>query len=267
MRGAAPGTAVVTGASAGIGRELARGLAARGHDLVLVARSRERLELLAEEVVAEHGIAARTLVADLAEEGAGEAVLRAVEREEGRPVDTLVNSAGAATFGPFTETPVDETLHTIRLNVVALTALTRLFLPGMQERGRGRILNVSSTAGFQPGPLMSVYYATKAYVLHFSEGIADELRDTGITVTALCPGPTRTEFHGRAGMERSGLLRDRLMMDSATVARAGLRGMQRGKPVVVPGLFNKLGLLAPRLLPRTFVARAVRRIQAPRGGA
>lgn len=266
MRAAAPGTAVVTGASAGIGRELARVLAAEGHDLVLIARSRDRLESLASELTADHGISARPLVADLRGDGAPEAVERAVGRESGRPVDTLVNSAGFGTFGPFAETPLEQSLDLVRLNVTALTALTGLFLPGMLERGRGRVLNVASTAAFQAGPGMAVYYATKAYVLHFSEAIAEELRGTGVTVTTLCPGPTRTEFQERAEMESSGLLRGWAMMDAASVARAGVRGTLRGKRIVVPGALNKLGLLAPRLLPRRLLTRVVGGIQAPRAG-
>ncbi len=266
MKGVAPGTAVVTGASAGIGREIARVLAAQAHDLVLVARSRERLELLASELTADHGVSARVLAADLSRPGAPEAVLRAVEDEEGRPVDVLVNDAGVGTYGPFTETPLDETLAVIRLNVTALTALTRLFLAGMLERGRGRILNVASTAAFQPGPRMAVYYATKAYVLHFSEAIAEELRESGVTVTCLCPGPTKTEFHERAEMEQSGLLRVGRLMDAASVARAGVDGMLRGKRLVLPGVANKVAAFATRLAPRRGLTRLVDAIQAPRDG-
>lgn len=264
MTASAPGTAVVTGASSGIGRELARGLAAEAHDLVLVARSRERLATLGAELTAEHGISARVIAADLARDGTLEAVEQAVLEEPGRPVDTLVNAAGIGTFGPFAETPLEESLEMIRLNVMVLTTLTGLFLPGMLERGRGRILNVASTAAFQPGPGMAVYYATKAYVLHFSEAIAAELRGTGITVTALCPGPTRSRFHTRAEMTDSRLLDDRLTMGAETVARAGIRGMNKGDRVVVPGIANRLGRLAPRVLPRRLMARIVETVQAPR---
>lgn len=266
MKAAAPGTAVVTGASEGIGRELARALAAEGHDLVLVARSPDRLQALASELTADHGISARVLAADLRSEGAPQAVERAVGKAGGRPVDTLVNSAGLGTFGPFAETPLERSLDLVRLNVTALTALTGLFLPAMLERGRGRILNVASTAAFQPGPWMAVYYATKAYVLHFSEAIAEELHDTGVTVTTLCPGPTRTEFQERARMENSGLLRGWGMMDAASVARAAVRGTLKGRRIVVPGVLNRLGLLGPRLLPRRLLTRVVGRVQAPRGG-
>lgn len=267
MTGSAPGTAVVTGASSGIGRELARALAADAHDLVLVARSQERLESLAAELAAEYGIAARVIVADLSSNGAPEAVEGAVSAEPGRPVDTLVNNAGFGTYGPFAETPLEESLGVILLNVMALTELAGLFLPGMLERGRGRILNVASTAAFQPGPRMAVYYATKAYVLYFSEAIAQELAGSGVTVTALCPGPTRTEFHTRAEMTDSRLLHKSAMMDAQAVARAGLRGMRRGKRVVVPGAANRFGLLGARLLPRRLLTRLVGAIQAPRSGA
>jgi short-subunit dehydrogenase len=256
--------AVVTGASVGIGRELARILATHGHALALVARDASRLDQLASELTQSFGVTARAIPLDLTEPEAPE-TLMAELGGEGTEVEILINNAGFGMFGPFARTPLDATASMIQLNITALTCLTRLVLPGMVGRGRGRIMNVASTAAFQPGPLMSVYYASKAYVLHFSEALADELRDTGVTVTALCPGPTRTEFQSRAQMQDSGLLQGPLLMDAETVARIGYAGMIKGKRVVIPGLGNRLLALGPRIAPRRLVTWAVRAIQAPRG--
>ena len=250
--------AVVTGASFGIGHELGRLLARDGHDLAIVARNEEKLRLVAEQLSGQHGVDVTWIAQDLAEPGAASALhskLRA------RPVDVLVNNAGFGSFGSFSEADVDKTVAMIRLNVEALTHLTRLVLPGMLERGAGRILNVASTAAFQPGPLMAVYYATKAYVLHFSEALAEELTGTSVTVTVLCPGPTATEFHKRAEMESSGLMRRLGVMDATTVAEAGYKAMRRGRRLVIPGLMNKLGPMGLRLAPRRFVPGVVLRIQ------
>ena len=250
--------AVVTGATVGIGYELTRLLARDGHDLAIVARNEEKLRDVAEQLSAQHGVDMTWVALDLSEPGAAGALHA---RLSGRPVDVLVNNAGFGTFGPLAETATDDSVRMIRLNVEALTHLTRLVLPNMLERGTGRILNVASTAAFQPGPLMAVYYATKAYVLHFSEALAEELRDTGVTVTALCPGPTATEFQKRAKMEDSGLMRRLGVMDASSVAEAGYRGMLRGRRIVIPGLMNKLGPLGLRLAPRKIVPPVVRRLQ------
>jgi short-subunit dehydrogenase len=254
----------VTGASAGIGRALARLLATHGHALALVARDASRLEELASELGRAYGVTTRAIPLDLTEPGAPEALVEALGGK-GAEVEILINNAGFGTFGPFVRTPLDSTTAMIQVNITALTRLTRLLLPGMVGRGRGRIMNVASTAAFQPGPLMSVYYGSKAYVLHFSEGLAEELRDTGVTVTALCPGPTRTEFQARAQMEDSGLLQGPLLMDAEAVARIGYAGMMKGRRVVIPGLGNRLLALGPRIAPRRLVTWAVRGIQAPRG--
>jgi short-subunit dehydrogenase len=257
-------TALVTGASGGIGRELARAFAAGGYDLVLVARSGGKLEELAAELRQRHGVAARALAKDLAAPGAPDEVFQELA-SAGIDADVLVNNAGFATFGPFTETDLATELEEIRLNVLALTHLTKRFLPGMLARRRGGVLNVASTAGFQPGPLMAVYYATKAYVLSFTEALAEELRGTGVTVTALCPGPTATGFQARADMEDSGLVTGPLkVMDAVTVARAGYAGFRAGKRLVVPGLMNKLLIQSVRVSPRGLVTRIVRAMQARR---
>ncbi|MFW6223999.1 MAG: SDR family NAD(P)-dependent oxidoreductase [Spirochaetota bacterium] len=253
-------TALVTGASSGIGLELARKLAEEGFDLVLVARSADRLEALAAELRKQHGHGVTVITADLSRPEAPEEVVRTVA-EAGITVDVLVNNAGFANYGPYLHSDRQRELDMIQVNVTALTHLTHLLLPGMVERGGGRVLNVASTAAFQPGPLMAGYFATKAFVLHFSEAVASELSGTGVTVTALCPGPTSSGFQERAGMEGSKLLKFGTM-SSRTVAEYGYRALMRGKRVAVPGFSNRLGTLAPRLLPRRIITKAVGSLQA-----
>lgn len=258
-----PETALVTGASSGIGRELARLAAKDRLDLVLVGRRRERLEELARELSARHEVNVEIVIADLAEPGSAERVFRAARARNGW-VDVLVNDAGLGVHGLFAETPLERELETIRVNVLALTELTKHCVPGMVERGRGRIVNVSSTAAFQPGPLMAVYYATKAYVLSFTEALAEELTGTGVTATALCPGPTRTEFQEKAGFGDVPLLRGPLVWDAASVARAGWNGAKRGKRVVIPGFANRVLALGARLSPRRLTTKIARRLQENR---
>lgn len=256
-------TALVTGASEGIGEALARGLAAHGEDLVLVARRADRLERLAAELARAHGIRARALPCDLADPAAPGALVRALEAEA-IEVDVLVNDAGFGLHGPFAEGDLAAELRMIQVNVTALTELTRRVLPGMLARRGGRVLNVASTAAFAPGPFMAVYYATKAYVLSLSEALAEELAGTGVSVTALCPGPTRTGFAAAAGVDGLKLLRQRrLVMDPEQVARRGLEGMWRGARLVVPGVLNRLLVGSARLAPRAWVARITGRVQGP----
>ena len=252
-------TALITGASSGIGLDLAHLFAADGHDVVLVARSEDKLRALGKELEAKHGITATVIVADLAKPDAPQQISVIAP-----PVDVLVNNAGYGTSGKFAETDLRAELDMIQVNVSALTHLTKLFLPQMLERKRGRILNVASTAAFQPGPLMAVYYATKAYVLSFSEAIAEELRGTGVTVTALCPGPTATEFQKNAGLGSEALLKLMRPVSSMDVARAGYHGLMRGKRIVIPGMKNKLGVQSLRVSPRALVTRVVRGLQERR---
>jgi short-subunit dehydrogenase len=257
-------TALITGASGGIGRELARLFAAGGHDLILVARSGGTLEELAGELRSRHGIAVRVMAADLARPESPEELSRELE-QAGVAVDVLVNNAAFGTFGAFAETDLHAELEELQLNVVTLTHLTKKLLPGMLARRRGGVLNVASTAAFQPGPLMAVYYATKAYVLSFSEALAEELRGTGVTVSVLCPGPTVTGFQKRADMEDSRLFSGPIkVMDAATVARAGYAGFRAGRRIVVPGVVNKLGVQSIRLTPRGLATRVVRAMQERR---
>ncbi|HSM03288.1 MAG TPA: SDR family oxidoreductase [Longimicrobiales bacterium] len=258
--------ALVTGASGGLGADIARELAARGTPLVLTARSREPMEALARELGTAHGVPVLVLALDLATPDAGNRLADEVEAA-GVEVDLLVNNAGFGQWGPWPGLDPEQEAGMIRLNVEALTCLTRRFVPAMIRRGRGRVLNVASTAAFLPGPGMAVYYATKAYVLSFSEALAEELQGTGVTVTCLCPGPTPTGFQARIGADPSALLRG-AVLPSRTVARAGVEGALKGRRLVVPGLLNKLTTLAPRFLPRSWVPKLVKRVQdgrAPTG--
>jgi short-subunit dehydrogenase len=252
-------TALVTGASGGIGYELALLLARDRYDCVLVARSADKLAELAGRLEREFQVKTLVLAKDLGKASAVDEIFEEVTAAA-LPVDVLVNNAGYPVFGLFSETDLAAELDMLQVNVVALTALTKLFLRGMLERRSGRILNLASTAAFEPGPLMAVYYASKAYVLSFSEALAEELRGTGITVTALCPGPTRTGFQKRGEMEDSRLVKGEIA-DARSVALAGYRGMMSGKTLVIPGFTNKLVPWAARLTPRSVLPRVVRRMQ------
>jgi short-subunit dehydrogenase len=253
--------ALVTGASSGIGRDLARVLAREGHDLVLVARREPELSQLADEVRSRYGANATVITADLADADAANKLRDAVEGH-GLEVEVLVNNAGLGDHGPIWETDLDSELRVLRVNIVALTALTKVFLPGMVARGHGRVLNVASTAGFQPGPFMSVYYASKAYVLSFTEAIAEELVGTGVTATALCPGVVWTGFQETAGLdkENSPLLRSPGAKSSEYVAEAAYRGLAKGKRIVIPGMVNKVGAQSVRFSPRRVVVRITKQL-------
>ena len=254
------GTAVVTGASSGIGLELARLLARDGYDLVLVARSVDKLDRLGAELAVQHRIRARSVGADLVSPDAPGAIAEML-KQAAVQVEVLVNNAGYGTSGPFATTDLRTELDLLQVNVVALTHLTKLLLPAMLAGKRGRILNVASTAAFQPGPFMAVYYASKAYVLSFSEALAEELSGSGVTVTTLCPGPVPTGFQTRAGVDLTRLVSTPLVMDAATVARAGYAGLMKGKRLVVPGLGNKLLVQSERFAPRRLVTKIARFLQ------
>jgi uncharacterized protein len=253
------------GVSSGIGLDRAKRFAAEGYDVALVARSEGKLKEVAAAIEAEHQVRAHVVTADLAQPRAAEALVATLE-SRGIDVDVLVNNAGYALYGAFAETDLEGELAMIQVNIVALTHLTKLFVRKMIVKKSGRVLNVASTAAFQPGPLMAVYYATKAYVLSFSEALANELAGSGVTVTALCPGPTKTGFQARAQMEQSKLVRGKEIMTAETVARAGYAGMMKGKTVVIPGVSNKMMAQAVRFLPRNTVTKLVRNAQerAPR---
>ena len=229
---------------------------------MLVARRIERLEELGRELTQRFGIAVHCVAADLADPASPARVFREVTAHS--EVDLLVNDAGLGVHGFFAETDLEKELESIRVNVSALTEMTKRFLPAMLERQRGVILNVASTAAFQPGPLMAVYYATKAYVLSFTEALAEELHGTRVTATALCPGPTVTEFQKHARMEDTPLFSRFLVSDAATVARVGYEGAMRGKRVVVPGLANRVLGLGARVGPRRLATRIARKLQEKR---
>lgn len=255
-------TVLITGPTSGIGESLARLFAQEKHDLVLVARSREKLEALAAELSSAHGVKCDVIVKDLTSLTAPGEIFETL-KGLGRTVDILVNNAGFTVFGRFDETALDAEIEMLQVNVVALTQMTKQFLRQLPKEARGRVLNLASTAAFQPGPLMAAYYASKAYVLSFSEAIASELEGSNVTVTALCPGPTRTGFQKRGQMEDSRLVKNRKIMDADTVARIGYRALMRGKPLVIPGFSNWIMAESVRFTPRWLVTRLVRFAQAP----
>ena len=259
-------TALVTGASSGVGLEICRLLARDSARVVMVARDEGRLQRAARWVQAEVTTAALTLVpADLSVPGSAAALHARVERDVG-PVDFLANSAGAGLAGRFADADPVATASIVALNVTGLTDLTRPYLRDMLARRAGRILNVASTAAYLPGPGMAVYYATKAFVLSFSEALAEETAGSGVTVTALCPGPMATGFPERAGIAGTRLLQSPLVMPAAVVAAAGYRGALDGKRVVIPGLANRLMVEGLRFLPRSVAAAMAGRAHQPAGG-
>jgi len=249
---------VVTGASSGIGAELARAFAAGGSSLVLVARRRERMEELAAELRDVRNIAVEIMTLDLEDTAAPAALVRALD-SLGIIIHTLVNNAGFGLRGSFAELPYDEQIGMVELNVVALTKLCRMVLPGLIARRRGGILNLASTAAFQAGPNMAVYYATKAFVLSLSEALHEEAKPHGVTVTALCPGPVATEFQARADMKMTRAL-EFAAIPAAEVARVGVAGYEARRAIVIPGLANQFGAwgaqhLAPRFLTRKIAGK------------
>jgi short-subunit dehydrogenase len=248
-------TALITGASSGIGLELAKLFAKDGHNLILVARESDRLRQAAKDLSP-----ARVIACDLADPQAAEAIASELANTR---IDYLVNNAGFGLGGPFSTNDRKTELDMIQVNITSLVDLTKLLLPGMLARASGRIMNVASTAAFQPGPLMAIYYASKAFVLSFSEAVAEELAGTGVTVTALCPGPTASDFQRRAAIENVKLVKNKSlgMMTAEEVARIGYRGMMEGKVIVIPGFLNQLGVQSLRLGPRAIVRKAAKKLQ------
>jgi short-subunit dehydrogenase len=240
--------ALITGASAGLGAEFARQLSKRGHRLVLAARREDRLETLAAELGN-----ARVVAMDLSAAGAADRLVADMERA-GETIEILVNNAGFGLHGRFEKADPRRLRQMVDLNCGALTDLCRAVVPGMIERRSGAILNVASTAAFQPGPGMAVYFATKAYVLSLSEALHEELKRYGIKVTALCPGPTRTEFGDVAGFGGNGMF-DRVAMNAREVVEAGLKGLNSNRAVVVTGWVNKIGAASTRFAPRSIVRK------------
>jgi hypothetical protein len=250
-------TALITGASGGIGYELAKLFAKDHHNLVLVARSGDKLNQLAGELRGQFGVTVKTVALDLASAPGGKILFDLLEGEK-LAIDVLVNNAGFGVFGEFAGMAEEEILGQVHLNVTALTLLTRLFLPGMLARRNGKIMNVASTAAFQPGSLMAVYYATKAYVLSFTEALANEVAGTGVIVSCFCPGATNTGFQRRAGMENSRLFKKIGAMSAEKVARDGYRGLMSGKTLVISGMQNWLVAESVRFAPRKWVTAVSR---------
>jgi short-subunit dehydrogenase len=245
-------TALITGASGGIGYEFAK-LFARDHfNLVLVARSADKLAKFADELQQQHKISVKTIAIDLSSAPAPQILFEELQKQN-IAIDVLVNNAGYGSFGEFASMPMEDALGQINLNITALTGLTRLFVAPMVQRHSGKIMNVASTAGFQPGPLMAVYYATKAYVISFSEALANELKRSGVTVTCFCPGATETDFATRAGNDKTRLFQKFGPMDVKTVAADGYRGLMKGKTLVISGMKNWLVAESVRFAPRKAV--------------
>jgi short-subunit dehydrogenase len=262
MKGKHKGTALVTGASSGIGLELARVFAKQGYGLVIAARDEARLREVANEIQTRYKVAVRVLAADLAQANAPQQIFDQLQHG-GIAIDVLINNAGFGTYGAFSQTDLDTELQLLQVNIKALTHLTKLFLPQMVQRRCGKILNVASTAAFQPGPMMAVYYASKAYVLSFSQALGEELHGSGVSVSCLCPGPTTSGFQARAAMQKSKLMSG-TMMGARAVALAGYRGLMRKQPVIIPGARNRGFALLSKFLPGKTVLQIIKRAQEQR---
>jgi short-subunit dehydrogenase len=263
-------TALITGASSGIGLELSRLFARDRYQLVLVARDSARLAKAAERLRAEYGVRTVEIAVDLADIEAPNAIYEKL-RAANITVDVLVNGAGLGYGGPFHANTIEQETEVLQVNVLAAVRLTRLLVPGFVKRRRGRILNIASLAGFAPGPFFANYYATKGYVLSFSEALAVELKPYGVTVTALCPGTTRTGFHRKAGIERTDLAKGMLGVVSPpeSVALSGYRALMKGKTVVIPGLVNQVSAFLVRVAPRqlvTLITAQINRIRPSEPG-
>lgn len=256
-------TALVTGGSGGIGFEIAKVLARIGFDLVLVARKRDTLEAAASQIEGKFDGSVQVFAADLRRPNAPQEIFDFLHNEN-VPVEVLVNNAGFGLGGEFADTKLQRELEMIQVNISALTHLTKLFLPAMIKRKSGRVLNVASTAAFQPGPLMAVYYATKAYVLSFSQALAEELRDTGVTVTVLCPGPTATDFAASAEVGNSRLFSAFGLAQPDDVAEFGVAAMMHGRRIAIPGIRNKIVAQSSRFAPRAIVTKLSRMAQESR---
>jgi uncharacterized protein len=253
--------ALITGASSGIGKALADNFAEHGYDVILSARSIEKMQPHAADLEKRFGITAHVIAADL-ESHDGAEKLHAEVKRRGLTLTVLVNNAGYGTFGEFKDMPLESQLGMMQLNMTSLVALAKLFLPDLLAT-RGKMLNTASTAAFQPGPYMSVYYATKAFVLSFSEALAAELAETGVTVTAFCPGPTLSGFQDKAAMHHSAMVKGKRLPTSEEIARLGFRAMQRGRRVYIPGWKNWILAQLPRISPRRLVTAIVIWVTGP----
>lgn len=253
-------TALITGASGGLGLSFVNLFAKDGYNIVLVARNGERLEQIKQEIEEKYNISAIVIAVDLCSEDGAQKVFDATE-QAGLNIDVLVNNAGFGDFGEFHKSDVNKQIRMVDLNCIALMHLCHLYIPNMIKNGKGNILNVDSIAAFQPGPLMSVYYATKAFVLSFSQALTRELKGTGVKVTALCPGPIRTNFDATADLGESGLFKNLKVWDPDVVAAFGYKNMKKGKSLCVCGFVNKIIVFANRFAPRALVRNMVYNLQ------
>ncbi|MEW6005926.1 MAG: SDR family oxidoreductase [Stygiobacter sp.] len=253
-------TALITGASNGIGLELAKVHASKGGDLVLVAKNKTKLDELKTELESQYKVSVYTIGKDLSTNNSAREVYEETTKQNIQ-VDYLINNAGFGNFGMFVETDWNKELQMINLNITTLTQFTKLYIQDMVKRRNGKIMNVASTAAFQSGPTMAVYYATKAYVLNFSEAVDNEVRDKGVTVTTLCPGPTESGFQAAAAMEESNLVKGKKLPTSKEVAEYGYASMMKGKTVAIHGLMNWIMANSVRFIPRAFVVKITRQIQ------
>jgi hypothetical protein len=250
---------LITGASQGIGHELAKDFAANGWQLILVARDYARLSAIAAELSARHGVSVKILTKDLARITSAQEIFEEL-KNEGMEISVLVNNAGFGVQGIFAETELQKYLDMAQVNITTLVQLTHLFLPGMLARRSGKILNVASTAAFLPGPYMAMYYASKAFVISFSSALSVETGGSGVTVTALCPGVTESEFHSRAGLKRNMKF---IIMSAEAVAHIGYRAMMAGKPVVVAGWINWISVVMMKLMPAQWLSRIAAKVNGP----
>ena len=253
-------TALITGASNGIGLELAKVHASKGGDLVLVARNKSKLDELKKELESEYKVSVYTIGKDLSAINSAQEVYDETTKQNIQ-IDYLINNAGFGDFGMFVETEWNKELQMINLNITTLTQFTKLYLQDMVKRRSGKIMNVASTAAFQPGPTMAVYFATKAYVLSFSEAVNNEVSDKGVTVTTLCPGATESGFQAAAAMEESNLVKGKKLPTSKEVAEYGYAAMMKGKTVAIHGLMNWIMANSVRFIPRAIVVKVTRKIQ------
>ncbi|MET4655984.1 MULTISPECIES: SDR family oxidoreductase [unclassified Exiguobacterium] len=252
-------TVLITGASGGIGKELADRFAQDGYNMVLVARNEAKILELATDYQMTHGVDVTVIAKDVATPGVPQEIFNELQQKKIH-VDYLINNAGFGLYGAFLETDLEQEMNMIEVNIKAVTVMTKLFLPGMVQRNRGGVMNVSSMVGFFPGPLMSVYHATKSYVLSFTEALENEVSGTNVTVTALCPGLTATGFVDRAGMGKSNMLQGKVM-EAGRVAEIGYRGFLKGQTLIIPGTQNRIISFIPRLLPRKRLTRMIRKMQ------
>jgi short-subunit dehydrogenase len=253
-------TALITGASNGIGLELAKVHASKGGDLVLVARNKTKLDELKAELESQFKVSVYTIGKDLSANNSAQEVYDETTKQNIQ-IDYLINNAGFGDFGIFAETEWNKELQMINLNITTLTQFTKLYLQDMVKRKSGKIMNVASTAAFQSGPTMAVYYATKSYVLHFSEAVDNEVRDKGVTVTTLCPGPTESGFQAAAAMEESNLVKGKKLPTAKEVAEYGYSSMMKGKTVAIHGMMNWIMANSVRFTPRALVVKLTRKIQ------